>query len=390
MKKRSLKAVFVLIICAFVIGIACIVATNNHGYSTAHNPKNEKVLEENLNSSLLTTQDPKEKRVTKTTTKASICENVVVTTQDPKEEVTKATTTTSICENVSLTSQTQMSKSQDKKAFSGLENTTTVQTTREKERKTSVSTVMPITEIQSQNTIIEDKPVEINQKTKKESTATNETIAVEKATTQLKTTNIATTELRTTAVATEIRTVSTTTTELETTTIATTELEVETTVITEPEITTIQIEEETDTQIKTITPKTNDCLIIGERVIELAYGPATQEMVDNNDVVQDTELWSDERNKYFFGHNIFSFSCLFGVELGDIITLVNDGVETKYQVFRCETGTLTEDRCNIESNVDGTYLIKTDFGCETIRMITCDSVFSPANYRLVVIGERIE
>lgn len=56
------------------------------------------------------------------------------------------------------------------------------------------------------------------------------------------------------------------------------------------------------------TPETartdiRDALIIGDDVMEIFYGPATQENVDEHDVVQDTSIWSNERSTFFFGHN---------------------------------------------------------------------------------------
>ena len=151
----------------------------------------------------------------------------------------------------------------------------------------------------------------------------------------------------------------------------------------------LETQEEKNTQTNESIEKTNDCIVIKDTVIPIAYGPATQEMVDENDVVQDTELLSDSRNKYFFGHYTRSFSCLHNVEIGDIITVINNGIKTNYRVFRNERGKLTEDGCNIKSLKDDTYLILTDYECETIRLITCYSL-NPGRYRIVVIGEKIE
>ena len=155
-----------------------------------------------------------------------------------------------------------------------------------------------------------------------------------------------------------------------------------------PEISEIP-EEENNAQTDISIEDLNDCILIENNVIPIAYGPATQEMIDNNDVVQDTELLSNDQNKYFFGHYTGSFSCLHKVKVGDIITVKNDGIETQYTVFRSERGELTDDRINIKSVEDGTYLILTDFKCETIRLITC-SAFNPGRYRIVVIAKKNE
>ena len=52
-------------------------------------------------------------------------------------------------------------------------------------------------------------------------------------------------------------------------------------------------------------------------------------------------------------------------------------------------GVLSHHKFNIKSINDDTYFIFTDFGCETIRLITCTSL-NPGPYRLVIIGEKLE
>ncbi len=143
-----------------------------------------------------------------------------------------------------------------------------------------------------------------------------------------------------------------------------------------------------ETDATTTETIVNDYLEINDQKIKIVYGAANQENIDNNDVVQDTEYWSSAQNIYLFGHVYRSFSCLSHVRQGEIITLVNNGVESKYEVIRSEQGILTEDGFDIKSTQDGCYFIFGDFGCETIRLITCDSAFSRTR-RWVVIGQKI-
>ena len=268
------------------------------------------------------------------------------TTQVPKEEVIQTDTTILFEENSVITSKTQTSKVQGTEELSDFENKEENETTETKEEKTT-----------SEKNISEEDESIISNVTVTASPIVAHTIMPVAATTVAQTSTV---------------TLAQDTTKSTSTTAA---------ITTETTITCT---------IETAISKLQDCLVIGKRVIPITYGPATQEMVDDSEVVQDTEFWSDEKNIYFFGHNTRSFSCLSHVEIGDIITVINNGNETKYKVFRCENGTLTEDGMNIKSNADGTYLIFKDFGCETIRLITCRSIFCSTANRLVVIGERIE
>ena len=131
----------------------------------------------------------------------------------------------------------------------------------------------------------------------------------------------------------------------------------------------------------------NNCITINGKSIRIVYKPAVQRNIDRYDVVQDTEIWSNSKDKFFFGHNYRSFSCLTKLKTGDVITLVNNGITSKYVVFRSERGKLTDNNRDIISYEDECYLVKTDFGCETIRLITC---YGYTLDRWVVIGEKIE
>ena len=69
-----------------------------------------------------------------------------------------------------------------------------------------------------------------------------------------------------------------------------------------------------------------DAVIIKDKVITIFYGPADQELVDEHDVVQDTEYWSNSTSKFLFGHSYGSLSCLSSVKVGETTTLINDGI----------------------------------------------------------------
>lgn len=151
----------------------------------------------------------------------------------------------------------------------------------------------------------------------------------------------------------------------------------------------IEVDETTETTYVNPTEQIQDEIIIGDRTIEIVYGPANQENIDKYDVVQDTEYWSNDSSKYFYGHNYRSFSCLKKINVGETITLINDGCAIEYVVTRSEKGIITNNNTDIKSCVDDTMLITTRFEHDNIRLITCVDVFSPT-YRWVVIAEKNE
>ena len=132
-----------------------------------------------------------------------------------------------------------------------------------------------------------------------------------------------------------------------------------------------------------------DSIIIKDKAIEIVYGPATQKFVDENDVVQDTAFWSNSKSKFLFGHNYYSFGCLTSVKVGEVITLINDGIKCDYIVIRSEMGKVTKDNMDIKSSEDDTMLVSYDFEKENIRLISCIGGLS-TTYRWVVIAEKIE
>ncbi|MBR2745008.1 MAG: hypothetical protein IKE01_06940 [Clostridia bacterium] len=140
---------------------------------------------------------------------------------------------------------------------------------------------------------------------------------------------------------------------------------------------------------ETTTQQVMDAIVINDKVIEIEHGPANQENIDKYDVVQDTEYWSTEKSKFLFGHNFRSFSCLSKINVGDTITLINNGCACEYVVTRSEKGELANEGMDIRSCVDDTMLITADFERDNIRLITCFNYFSPT-YRWVVIAEKTE
>lgn len=133
-----------------------------------------------------------------------------------------------------------------------------------------------------------------------------------------------------------------------------------------------------------------DAVIIKDKVITIFYGPADQELVDEHDVVQDTEYWSNSTSKFLFGHSYGSLSCLSSVKVGETITLINDGIEKRYVVTISEKGEVTEDGFDIRSCSSDTMFISSDFGYdEDIRLCTCLGGFSKS-LRWIVIGQLTE
>lgn len=132
-----------------------------------------------------------------------------------------------------------------------------------------------------------------------------------------------------------------------------------------------------------------DGLIIKNDVIDIFYGPADQKNVDENDVVQNTTYWTNSRSIFLFGHNTGSFCWLKYVEVGETISLINDGVKKTYIVTRSEKGVLTEDGTDISISSDGALFVHDDFGYEDIRLVTCLDAFSSKN-RWIVIAQLIE
>ncbi len=176
--------------------------------------------------------------------------------------------------------------------------------------------------------------------------------------------------------------------------VTTMSIETTTTQISEPPE---MIQEETQmddndvqTEITTVTEdEIKDAIIINGNVMDIFYGVASQENVDEHDIVQDTGYFTDYSSTFLFGHNYGSFSCLESVNIGDLIILVNNGVEKKYVVTRSEKAIVSNNGFDIQSCSDGMRMVYNDFEYENIRLFTCLEE-SPDTYRWVVIGQSIE
>ena len=152
---------------------------------------------------------------------------------------------------------------------------------------------------------------------------------------------------------------------------------------------TTVIQDTTETQKTQEARDVQDAIIIKDNVIDIFYGPANQENVDEHDVVQDTAYWTNNRSIFLFGHNTGSFECLKYIEVGETISLINEGVEKQYIVTRSEEGVLTEDGTDITLNSDGTLFVYSDFGSEDIRLSTCLGGFLTKE-RWIVIAKLTE
>lgn len=166
------------------------------------------------------------------------------------------------------------------------------------------------------------------------------------------------------------------------------ESEIEETSVTTTETSTQEEKTEENVEVETQDEGLFDCLVIDWQEIPIVRLPATQSNVDRNDVVLDTSVWTTERDLYFFGHNMQSFAFLHWVNVGDVIKFYDGYEEKLYVVERSERGEMTEDETYIISNKDGTELVYTDFGYETIRLITC-SGSAKSTKRWVVIARKI-
>ena len=124
---------------------------------------------------------------------------------------------------------------------------------------------------------------------------------------------------------------------------------------------------------QTTTKYPDNCLIIGNNVINIKIAPASQRNVNAYDVVQDNADVSTSDNIVLFGHNYNSFKCLRSVKVGQKIKLSNYGKITEYTVFRSERGRNSSDGTEIYSENDGKELVYTYHGYDDVlKLVTCD------------------
>ena len=130
-------------------------------------------------------------------------------------------------------------------------------------------------------------------------------------------------------------------------------------------------------------------LIIGDVVIPLYIGEATQYNVDIYDVVQDNLLFSSAYSIVCFGHSSRSLKILSYVEKGEKIFLINNGIVKEYEVFISEDCKVTDDKKDI-INDNGESLLYDSFGySSTLRLVTCYLNEFQENGRWVVIATEL-
>ena len=122
----------------------------------------------------------------------------------------------------------------------------------------------------------------------------------------------------------------------------------------------------------------------GPIIVPVKIAPATQECVDEFDVVQDNELFSSDENILLFGHDYKSFSCLCKIEEGDKIVLWNDHIPKTYTIETNACGNLNRYGTDILDE-NGNTLLYNNMGGKTLRLITCEAdLFLRYNRRVVV------
>ena len=127
----------------------------------------------------------------------------------------------------------------------------------------------------------------------------------------------------------------------------------------------------------------SDCVIISGNVIPVFCGPASQENVDEYDVVQDTQYFCDTNKIMLFGHFYKSFQILDSVAVGDEITLINSDYETHYYVTRSEIALYEDENWDFRFPSDGKAVIKCNYYEPTIILVTCKPEYG-YEYRWIV------
>ena len=141
----------------------------------------------------------------------------------------------------------------------------------------------------------------------------------------------------------------------------------------ETQSTVNQTQETKNNTNQTTTKYPDNCLIVGNNVINIKIAPATQRNVNAYDVVQDNADVSTSDNIVLFGHNYNSFKCLRSIKVGQKIKLSNFGKITEYTVFRSERGRNSSDGTEIYSENDGKELVYTYHGYDDVlKLVTCD------------------
>ena len=152
---------------------------------------------------------------------------------------------------------------------------------------------------------------------------------------------------------------------------------------------TEQTEETISTQTITVTNEYenvnyDNAIFFKNKWYEFEICQAVQSNVDKYDIIQDSDLLSSDKVKYFFGHNTRSFIKIDQIEVGETITVRSQGNEVNYSVVNRERGKLVNGGIDIELYKSGQNVINHHYEKQTIVLITC-ATFIP-NDRWVVIA----
>lgn len=139
-----------------------------------------------------------------------------------------------------------------------------------------------------------------------------------------------------------------------------------------------------------------DTLIIKDKIIYLTYADATQENIDNYDVVYATGYMIDlgdgsmtiSDNVYpytmIFGHDYKSFSILPYLSAGELFYINVHGQNTTYEVQRSEQAYDNMYSSRVYFYSDDLDILFTDYGYDALILITCFN-----NNRWVVVAKPI-
>lgn len=139
-----------------------------------------------------------------------------------------------------------------------------------------------------------------------------------------------------------------------------------------------------------------DTLLIKDKIIYLTYADATQENIDNYDVVYATGYMidlgdgnitiSDDVYPYtmIFGHDYKSFSILPYLSVGELFYINVHGQNTAYEVQRSEQAYDNMYSSRVYFYNDDLDILFTDYGYDALILITCFN-----NNRWVVVAKPI-
>lgn len=297
-----------------------------------------------------------------------------------------------LCVSVSLISKTMRFNAAEKEqqetvpAIVSIESTTTPETLEQEYAQTTIKQSVTTTEITS-TAVISTVSTSISQETTPQATSTQKSIvetiieATKESVEETREKIVEDTTEKTTATS---RTTQITKTETTTTTTTTT---MQTTVTTTTTVTTA-----ISTTLTTIVENMPNAILFPHLgyPTEIAILPAIQKNIDYNDIVlDDGTLFSTPTNRFFFGHMYYSFSSLRKIKTGQKITVWTDSVPKTYTVMLSAEGYMNDTQTDIiidncEMFPEGSSMLYSSTGYDTIRLITCTSVFNTKGRWLVI------